>query len=107
MFGILTVPFFSINKFAPATVRLILCGLIFALFFLESFVNWKDVAKRVMYRLQKVWTDDQIGVRSIVVQACLRAFYFDLSLQHAPGVRHFGISLDKRNRTLQGPSTCS
>jgi hypothetical protein len=41
------------------------------LFSPESFVNWRDVAKRVMYRLQKAWTDEQIGVCSCIVPAFL------------------------------------
>ncbi len=46
------------------------------LFSPESFVNWRDVAKRVMYRLQKAWTDQQIGVCSFIVHACLSNVIF-------------------------------
>jgi hypothetical protein len=48
-----------------------ICRLMCVLFCPKSFVNWKDVAKRVMYRLQKAWTDDQIGVCSFIVPAFL------------------------------------
>ncbi len=60
------------------------------LFSPESFVNWRDVAKRVMYRLQKAWTDEQIGVCSFIVYACLSNVILMVG-SYQNWVRNFGM----------------